>query len=115
MAFEIEQPFERGLVVGDVRLDLVTAEKFSLLALSRGITDQSGGSPHQCEGPMTGALPVGQHLDGKVVSDRERLGGGIESAVGHTSRSRQMNGEVLRGRRMQEASPGQFFEESVHT
>ncbi len=65
---EIKQAFEGRLVVGDVRLDLVTAEELSLLALSGGITDQSGRPPHQRKWPMTGPLPVGEHLDAEDSS-----------------------------------------------
>ena len=84
--------------------DGLLGQQLTLGRLSRGITDQTGSSPHERNRHVPGPLEMDQAHDRDQASDVQATRRGIEADVAHPASPRQVIGRTLRGI-LQEAAP----------
>ena len=88
-------------------------EQVSLLTLTRGVANHTGGTTHKDDGFMATTLQVTQHHDATQVSDVEGVGCGVSSQIG----CYHLLLEEFLGTRhhlCQHTAPFQFFNKILH-
>ena len=59
-------------------------DEFAFLAFHRGVADHAGGSAHESDGAVAGALEVLEHHHSHEVPDMKRVGRRVNAEVGRS-------------------------------